>query len=237
MPVPIVFIDLAERAEEGRTQMNPAPQPPATGDHDPFFVGLREKLARMGVLPAKPQNPPDPLLHVAGKFPSQQGQNPAALTNQEKILAAMYGILERDNLTNPAADRFGESVAKSLGEFSKLQELFFAVLPFIAQAGQLQVPVAGQNETQQHVRTDTWTAVVRTLYEGEITAADPNLALLALGALEDLRNADGGLTPSTIESALIGESCRGRDHSRQPARHAGDLLCRHAGRIESLSSG
>ncbi len=200
MAEPIVFIDLAQRAEDGRNQINPLPAPPATGEHDPFFKELRKKLFKMGVLPNETLN------HKAGKFPTQQvapvtGDYPD-LTSQEKILAAMYGILERDNVTNPEVDRFGESVAKALGEFSKLQDLFIAVLPVLARAGQVQVTSAGQMELQKQIRADFWTAVVRTLFESGISANDPNLALMALGALEDLRNADGGLTPSTIEIDL-----------------------------------
>jgi hypothetical protein len=198
--LPIIFIDMKENADRARRSRlkpgDPIPTDPVDGARDdPFFRAVRDQLAVMKLVSSS-------LNHIDGKFPSQRATaNPiTALTADEKTLAAVYGILARDNMTKPEVDRFGEAVVKALSEYSSEsndRQLFDAVLDILAKAGETPSPTA----TEQHVRTNLWAAIVRSI-NGKVTHSDPHLDEIVTGTLVDLRNANGGATPSAIDIDL-----------------------------------
>lgn len=62
-----------------------------------------------------------------GLFGSQQQDAiPAALTDEEREVAAVCGLLELDNITDPTNDRFIRSIAQAQGEYRQNIELFNA---------------------------------------------------------------------------------------------------------------
>lgn len=187
--LPIVFKDMQERARA----CTPNDNNPAKGNNDPFFKAVRDQLAVMKLVSEN-------LDHLEGKFPSQSATTVTALSAEEKTLAAVYGILERDNMTKPEVDRFGEAVVKALSEYSSEdndRKLFDAVLDILAKAGETTSGTA----TEQHVRTNWWAAIVRTI-KGKVKYDDPHLDEIVVGALIDLRNAGGAATPSVIDIDL-----------------------------------
>ncbi|MGH7450733.1 MAG: hypothetical protein ACRENG_05275, partial [bacterium] len=191
--LPIVFIDMKENGERARPITITGTVDGARDD--PFFKAVRDQLAVMKLVSPG-------LDHKDCKFPTQTANPIVPLSAEEKTLSAVYGILERDNMTKPEVDRFGEAVVKALSEYSSddnVRRLFDAVLDILVEAGQ--TPSA--NPTEQHVRANLWAAIVRSI-KGNVTHTDPHLDEIVTGALVDLRNADadGSTTPSAIDIDL-----------------------------------
>ncbi len=188
--LPIVFIDMKENGERVRPTTVKGPVDGARDD--PFFKAVRDQLAVMKLVNAQ-------LNHEDGKFPSQRGNNiQNELASEEETLAAVYGILERDNMTKPEVDRFGEAVVTALSEYSSadnIRQLFHKVLGVLANAG--------ETPTERHVRANLWVAIVRAI-KGNVAHTDPHLDEIVTGVLVDLRNADndGSSTPSAIDIDL-----------------------------------
>ncbi len=119
MPDPIVFKDMAEREEAERKRLqarlyelnsaalqNRQLHPELVKERDeidaklkfpsvldPLFKAVQGSLDQLKLTV---------LDHVDGKLPSQQASAPQPLSDQEMILAAVYGILIRDGHTDPA---------------------------------------------------------------------------------------------------------------------------------------
>jgi hypothetical protein len=116
---------------------------------------------------------------------------PGKLTNAEQALAAVYGILERDNQTNPAIGRrFVTSVALARGEFNGNRALFIKVLPILVGEG--------DGTGRDNVRAEQWSGVVRTLVGQGVTDDDDHLALKTRLALASVEGADDGANPSSL---------------------------------------
>jgi hypothetical protein len=159
---------------------------------DPLFIATRAGLKRMRV--------GVPGFHQKGLFPSQQSGSPGNLTAEEQTLAAVYGILELDNLSDPSLSRFAPGLAVALGEFADNQALFAATMPLLAK----QTNTAGfagkslRSTGSSQIRADEWVRVVRTLAESGIQADDRYLPAHVDAALSDAVGADDGAPPSSI---------------------------------------
>jgi hypothetical protein len=116
---------------------------------------------------------------------------PGKLTDAEQALAAVYGILERQNQTDPAIGRrFITSVALARGEYNGSRPLFARVLPILVGEG--------DGTGHDNVRAEQWSGVVRTLVEQGVTADDDHLPLKTRLALASLEGADDGGAPSSL---------------------------------------
>lgn len=154
---------------------------------DPLFNHLRETLARIHA-PDMPVGD-----HIDGKLPSQQPPV-EPLTDRETELAAAYGLLEADNLTNPDLPRFVPGVSIVLGEYTQSQDLFVNVLQIMANEG--------ERGGEKLVRASQWAAVVRTLRNEGVLATDPLLGLKTRSALAGAAGVDETSPPSSLNIDL-----------------------------------
>ncbi len=177
---------------------------------DPTFRRLREKLGLLCY--------PGVGEHVEGKFPTQRQDTPEVLSEPEKRLAAIYGIMEADGVLNdydprldinqdlvaafnsinnrpqaavPAAViRFDEAIATALGEYLTYQTLFEAVMQVLVNDGHLH-----QNK---QIRADEWARVVRALRNDQIPHNAPSLPRLVTEALGKVAGSADGIPSSTM---------------------------------------
>jgi hypothetical protein len=164
---------------------------------DPLFYALRSSLARTHPTVAQVEPPP------GGVFKGELGRD-------ERLVAAVYGVLMADNVTvnaplvrvigsDGAAElhvdfddpRFDRAVAAALGEYGAHQALFDEVLRLVAKSG--------HRDDGTFVRANQWVNVVRTLVARSVTAAHPNLELLTRQALASEVAASDGAAPSSIQ--------------------------------------
>lgn len=128
--------------------------------------------------------------HQNGKFPSQVGEvataaarsaiKPDKLTDREEEVTAIYGILLRDNATNPAAGRrFSNQVSLGRSEYHAHRALYDRVLEVLVDAGHSHDGRAGE----RFVRAGHVAAVARTLAEQNVAPDDMHLALKVEAAL------------------------------------------------------
>jgi len=169
---------------------------------DPLFNAVQEGLA------------PDVDVqdHVRGLLPTQQQQQVAALTDDEKALAAVFGLLEADRADPPAfhlpnvalpfdpsaeqrKQRFGKMLYAALGEYKTNEDLFEAVLPIL-------VRIAGHQPRE--VEAVEWAEVVRFLLKRGVTdpAKEPQLGRRVDEALDSIQNVGDDLPPSLINIDL-----------------------------------
>jgi hypothetical protein len=139
--------------------------------------------------------------HDAGLMPSQNsGGPPGSLTATELEIAAVYGILIRDN-QNPALERrFAKAISVARGDFKADKALFEQVLPILVRVGDKRGK-AGATPTDD-VNTADLASVVRTLSQQGVGADDLYLEVKASAALDGLTAGDGRQAPSTIDILL-----------------------------------
>ncbi len=208
----IVFVDMKIRAGgiAGDDTLTPTLTPQVFGDKEPLFLRVEASLRTM----LQWRTPvPDRLTHIDGKLNSQckGDQQPfTELTAAEEVLAAVYGILEREGVNNPDVENFQTALAMGLGEYTRDKDLFHRALDILIQAGSVEVKRVNQVSTspdlelvcERQVQADLWAKVVQRLRERGIGHDDCNLSEIATGILVGLRAADGGLDPSAIEIQL-----------------------------------
>src|SRR5260370_4587772 len=98
---------------------------------------------------------------AAGAAPAPATQpTPGTLFVAEQQLAAVYGLMENDSLTDPTVERFVPGVSTALGEYTASQQLFDNVLKIIVGLGQTTDPTG---VPFRQVRSHEWTSVARTL--------------------------------------------------------------------------
>ncbi len=135
----------------------------------------------------------------AAAAPALAAPSPKDLTLPEKQLAAVYGLMENDSLTDPTVERFVPGVSTALGEYTASQALFDGVLNIILSLGQT---TDGTGVPFRQVRAHEWTSVARTLRAQGVQAND---ALLALKVQTTLAGQVGGgdaTPPSSIDIDL-----------------------------------
>lgn len=163
-------------------------------------------------------------IDVSGEFPSQQPSGPGGavtpvstggggaaaapalaaptpkdLTAPEKQLAAVFGLMENDSLTDPKVERFVPGVSTSLGEYTASQALFDGVLNVMLSLGQT---TDSTGAPVRQVRADQWASVTRTLRGQGVQANDPLLALKVQTALAGEVGGGDGTPPSSIDIDL-----------------------------------
>jgi hypothetical protein len=229
---PIVFGDLREREEAERTklerrrllleELSPPRKRSRTPEEEAELKEIKQKLGSDYVV--------DPLFkavqqglkskvadHKQGLFPSQQGAIPKDLTDDEKLLAAVVGILATDRNEAPAfhlpppkgklkaklafdpaeAQRkqlFGKALFAAQGEYSTNEALFSAVLPILVKFG--------EQGSQDEAKGFEWAGVVRYLLKRGISENEPQLGRRVGEALNNLQNVGDYLQPSLINIDL-----------------------------------
>jgi hypothetical protein len=168
---------------------------------DPLFKAIRDQLASMLSMQSPVGDPVD------GVLPSQLAQTD--LTDPEKALAAVYGLLETDNQTDPASIRFVGGMTQALGEYSTSKPLFDAVLQIMADEGQnvtqqlRLTPARGtQHIVASDVRANQWASVVRILRADGTQASDYLLKLKTLTALTNVVGGGDNAPPSSLSIDL-----------------------------------
>ena len=170
---------------------------------DPLYLALQKEFESTN----QPVGP-----HVDGKLPSQQGAGrkaghatkdvaytPGTLTAAEQAFSAVYGILERENMTNPELGRrFSNALALARGEFNGQRELFANTFSYISAEGDLR----GERPAGQFVVAKQWAAVVRTLANQGVAANHIHLGQQTLQALLRNEGADDSAPPSALEIDL-----------------------------------
>ncbi|HEY9229438.1 MAG TPA: hypothetical protein VIP11_22505 [Gemmatimonadaceae bacterium] len=146
---------------------------------DPLFIETRRVL---GQSVRSVANVAD---HIDGVFPGELGQD-------ERMLAAVYGLISADNFTTPEGERFARAVSSALGEYTGSQRLFDAVLEILGSEG-------GEAHA---VNTDQWAGVTRALRADGVTEKNEHLRLLALDALSNQVGSGDAATPSSVEIIL-----------------------------------
>jgi hypothetical protein len=117
----------------------------------------------------------------------------------EQQLAAVYGLMENDSLTDPTVERFVPGVSTALGEYTASQPLFDNVLRIMVSLGQ--GLDAGGNPVNQ-VNAEQWTSVCRTLRGQGVLGTDPLLALKVQTALAGEVGGGDNTPPSSIDIDL-----------------------------------
>lgn len=158
---------------------------------DPLFFGLRQSLATTNPEMAKVTE------HADGSFG-------AALSREERLFTALYGLLSLDNQApldftwepvgskatpTPTTDdpRFHRAVSAALGEYSANADLFEKTLDTIAAAGGGTISAA------------RWASVVRKLRARDVSADNTNLVLITEKILGEEVGSVDGATPSSID--------------------------------------
>lgn len=223
---PIVFGDLRELEEAERTklerrlllleELSPPRKRSRTPEEEAELKEIKQKLGSVHVV--------DPLFkavqnglkstagdHKQGLFPSQGGQATKPLSYDEKLLAAVVGILAIDRNEPPAyhlpkvkppydpseaqrKQQFGKALFSAQGEYSTNEGLFSAVLPILVKFG--------EQGTQDEASGDEWAGVVRYLLKKGITENEPQLGRRVSEALNNLQNVGDDLQPSLINIDL-----------------------------------
>lgn len=164
---------------------------------DPFFthypdktIGVRDTLG--GIMPPPVGD------HKDGVLPAHnQGHE---LTAHETALAAVYGLMEADGLTDPILARFVPGVAGALGEYTRSKPLFDKVLDIMVREGETrQADVRG---TISEVRADQWAQVSRILRNEGTLATDPYITLKTRTVLSNTVGAGTDAPPSSISIVL-----------------------------------
>lgn len=172
------------------TQLLTKPDGPVV---DPLFREVQKALAATNQFVGD---------HRDGKLPSQQALKPdesAELTDNEKELAAIYGIMERERQTRPDPSksdlyrRFTNALSFARGEYNANRLLFNTVLPVLTQEG--------DKGDEGWVRADHLANVTKILVGQGITADNIHVRLRAVGALESLLGGSNGV-PSAIAIEL-----------------------------------
>ena len=204
---PVVFVDMRERNNSKRTDLtnrryeleqeqrtNGGTLPPVLALElrnlnrairadtvvDPLYLNTRDLLGQI--------NPPAIENHLDGKLPSQR--KGLVLSEPEKALAAVYGLLEAENLTDPTLSRFVNGVSMALGEYTQNKLLFGNVLNVLINEGNI--------GAESDVHADWWASVVRRLRDDGVVAGDPLLTLKTRLALAAVAGAMDGASPSAI---------------------------------------
>jgi hypothetical protein len=147
---------------------------------------------------------------INGEFPSQQpagagavaaaaGPAPGTLSIQEKQVAAVYGLMENDSLTDPTTERFVPGVSTALGEYTASQLLFDNVLNVIVGLGQTSDPTLG---AVSKISAEQWTSVARTLRNQGVLGTDALLALKVQTVLAGEVGGGDNTPPSSIDIDL-----------------------------------
>jgi hypothetical protein len=164
---------------------------------DPFFthysdrsIGVRDTLG--AIMPPLVED------HFHGVLP--QNHHGAELTPHEKALAAVYGLMEADGLTDPTLARFVPGVAAALGEYTRNKPLFDRVLDIMVHEGD-----TGQlfeKRPSSNVRAEQWAQVSRALRNEGTLFTDQYLNLKTLTALANAVGAGTSAPPSSISIVL-----------------------------------
>lgn len=168
---------------------------------DAVFIKTRQLLRAMG-LPAVSD-------HDNGMFGS-------TLSESERTLAATYGMLALDNVTNPESERFPQAVSRAVGEYTANKELFDRVLDILASEG--------DRGKVNEVRTEQWAAVVRSLRADGVSADNRHLRLLASRALANYLGVDDGAPPSSIVIDLPDLEAQSEVEIKRDNLHAAQAL-------------
>jgi len=205
---PIVFNDMRERAGKAdplNKQLKPgqiadlrrrlgigAGGHTPVGENDALFRVVRDKLALLHLID-------DNLTHDTGKPNSQRDAPADDLTDKEKLLTAVFGILERDQNVHPEVDRFSQIISAAVAEYSDDKKLFDNTLAVLINAG---TPKGAGGKDEREVDAAQWASVVRTLRDQRLAPDDPHLDEIAVGILVSQRSGIGDQPASSIDIVL-----------------------------------
>ena len=162
---------------------------------DPIFLAVSADIAPNG-----------PILHDRGILPSQQAvqRRKVPLTPQELEIAAVFGILVRDNQSVSNRQRFLRSIPTARGEFKADRALYEQVLPQLVRVGDKRGRHTADDDDRRtdDVRAADLASVVRKLSLQKVDAEDIYLEVKVGGALDGLAAGDGRQAPSNIDIDL-----------------------------------
>jgi hypothetical protein len=147
----------------------------------------------------------DGVLPIEESDPNDLGPLSAA----EKALAAVYGLMEADNLTDPDLNGFVGSVSVALGEYTASQPLFDKVLEILVLEAMptgngtfVTVSKVDCKVVTSEIRADEWAQVVRILRLERVSVTDPYLRLKTRNALARVEGAGEEAPPASISIDL-----------------------------------
>lgn len=145
--------------------------------------------------------------HRDGKLPSQQASPPRErLDPLEMLFAAIYGILERENATNPATGQaFHNALALARAEYEGRTALFRNVFDFLVEEGNLRNDSEndeGDSRVGRFVSAEQWATVLRILSNQGVSAGDIHLGLKTRQALASQSAGDENTPPSSLDIDL-----------------------------------
>lgn len=191
---------------------------------DPMFAAIIATLRGTDVNTFTPQ------WHLVGLFASQLSNQPQSPhLPGETMVAAIYGILLRERITDPQQERrFQNALAQARGEYGTYFALFDRVLSVLIDEGQFTVQSPGrpndpnllclpdeiwvpnpafallsQNRTAlRKVSLERWAAVVKLLVQDGVTPNTVNLDLQIRQTLQSLSGRDDNAAPSAMDIDL-----------------------------------
>lgn len=159
---------------------------------DPLYHALREDFSETYKRPFG--------YHLDGKLPSQLDREPLQI--DEIALAAVYGILHRDHITDPTLGaRFNNAVELARGEYKANEALFQRVLHILQEEGNGHKDTLNPAESEVRIDTQQWASVVRNLVIQGVDAEHPQLKVKVLGVLSSQLAAEDA-DPSSLEIDL-----------------------------------
>jgi len=173
---------------------------PESPDSTKLIPGVRDVLADVLCSGSKVDD------HHDGFLCSQQVETYAdvkALKSDEASLAAVYGILETDNVFDPKHPGFSGAVTSALGEYTNHKDLFSGVLQILVAEGtkKARAPKASVTGPSEVVASQ-WVDVVRALVTDRVPADDKHLKLKTLVALGRDARTDDAAPRSAIDIDL-----------------------------------
>ncbi|WP_114583007.1 hypothetical protein [Ferruginivarius sediminum] len=163
---------------------------------DPLYKALQEDLR-----PYLNTGGQDPAIgpHLEGMLPSQykDGGNPgyAGLTFRERAFAAVYGVLQRDGLSNPEHSRFKSEVSVALAEYNNDAELYDAVLKTLVEDPDV--------TSRPEALTKRWVIIAQNLSKSGVQADDDKLPIYIRSGIEDVVSPGTDDTPGFATEIML----------------------------------
>jgi hypothetical protein len=206
----IRFLDMRDRVESARQSID-----------EELLALARTKVtgAKVTALRRKKQNEFDPLFEAVqkdldpgkstkirhGLFATQLQRTPAKLKAIEKQIAAVYGILVRDNRTNPGLRGFSDALSLARSEYNQSKDLYDEILEILVQVGDEHGTVkldSSPSFPTDDVRESDWVAVAQKLARRGVKAGDLYLEYQVEVEVNARTGGDGSAPPSSLDIDL-----------------------------------
>ena len=160
---------------------------------DPLFAAVRADLNSGAAMRMR-----------FGVFPTQSKKPPGELREVEKQIAAVYGILVRDNDVKPELRSFGRALSLARAEYNANSTLYDKILDILVDIGDEhgEAHIGQQVVPTDDVRESDWVAVAQALANRGVAPDELYLDVMVRVELNARKGRDGEAPPSSQEIEL-----------------------------------